>query len=178
MKLTAERFFELLNDDGITCSVRGEHLMLNGTNSELITSLYKLIDKSPEFEAGIIRHMNIQQGMSLKEYQLALESAGVCIELAGLYNLKFTGGKDKTRQRLIGILEANSYLKAAVILSLAVNASDLLDMIQERACIRWAEGYSDSLHMAVLSGIALTGETSKRDSDGQIILKPKTDWNV
>ena len=178
MKLTAENFFELLNDKNITCSVQGECLFLNGTDSELIKKLYELIDKSPKFEAGIIRHIHMKHGMSLKEYQLALESAGVRIKLAGLYTLQFIGGKDKTRERLIGILERNSYLKAAVILSQAVNDSDLFDMIKERACIRWAEGYSDSLLMAVLSGITLTGETIKRDTNGQIILKPKTDWTA
>ena len=68
--------------------------------------------------------------------------------------------------------------KAEEIMRRAVKDPVLLDEIQERACIRWAEGYSDSLLMAVLSGIALTGETIKRDADGQIILKPKTDWNA
>ena len=178
MKLTAEKFFKLLKDKGITCSAPGNILLLNGTDTELIHKLYELIDKSPDFEAGIVHLIHQESGMNLNTFQFGLKKYGIKVELKGLSNLIFTGGKNNAREHFSNILEANSYLKAAVILSLAVKDSDLLDMIQERACIRWAEGYSDSLHMAVLSGIALTGETSKRDSDGQIILKPKTDWNV
>lgn len=174
MKLTNEKFFELLNNKGITYSAPGECLFLNGTDTKLINKLYELLDKSPEFEAGIVHYIHMTQGMSLKSYQLALRKNGVSIELKGLYTLNFTGGKDNARLWLMNILECNSYLKAAVILSLAVKDSDMLDMIKERACIRWENGYSDSLLMAVLSGIALTGETSKRDNSGQIILKPKT----
>ena len=176
MRLTAQQFLDMLNNEGITCSVHGSHIALNGTDTKLIATLYEMLDKSPEFEAGIIRHVNTHKGMSLQEYQLALESAGVRISLEGLYTLNFTGGKDKARIRLMSILDGNSYLKAAVILSMAMKDSDLLDMIQERACIRWENGYSDSLLMAVLSGIAATGETVKRDDGGQILLKPKTDW--
>ncbi len=74
--------------------------------------------------------------------------------------------------------QAANAQKVAEILRQAVNDSDLMDMIQERACIRWSEGYSDSLYMAVLSGITSTGETAERDNDGNIILKPKTDWEA
>lgn len=68
--------------------------------------------------------------------------------------------------------------KAAAILRQAVNDSNLMDMIQERACIRWAEGYSDSLLMAVLCNIASAGEKAERDANGEPILKPKTDWDA
>ena len=79
----------------------------------------------------------------------------------------------------------------------------LLDKIQERACIRWAEGFSDSLFDAVLSSIKPLHETveysngideSKIEflhkmgfSDEEIknkgmgrnvILKPRTDWQT
>lgn len=178
MRLTAEKFFELLNDKGITYSAPGECLFLNGTDTELINKLYELIDKSPDFEADIVHSIHKKSGMSLKSFHFGLKKHGIRVELDGLSNLNFTGGKDSTREYFSGILEGNNYLKAAVILSQVVNDSDLFDLIQERACIRWAEGYSDSLLMAVLSGIALTGETIKRDADGQIILKPKTDWNA
>ena len=40
--------------------------------------------------------------------------------------------------------------KAGGILRRAVNDPDLLDAIQERACMRWEHGYSDSLMSAVL----------------------------
>lgn len=74
--------------------------------------------------------------------------------------------------------EAVNAQKIAEILRQAVKDSDLMDMIQERACIRWSEGYSDSLYMAVLSGLTSTGETTEWDNNGQIILKPKTDWEA
>ena len=74
--------------------------------------------------------------------------------------------------------QAANAQKVVEILRRAVKDSDLMDSIQERACIRWSEGYSDSLYMAVLSGLTSTGETTERDNDGQIILKPKTDWDA
>ena len=66
--------------------------------------------------------------------------------------------------------------QAAEILRQALNDESLMDGIKERASIRWAEGYSDSLYMAVLSGITSTGEIVERDEYGNIILKSKTDW--
>ena len=74
--------------------------------------------------------------------------------------------------------EAANAEKVAEILRQAVNDSALMDSIQERACIRWSDGYSDSLYMAVLSSLTSTGETAEQDNDGQIILRPKTDWNA
>ena len=74
--------------------------------------------------------------------------------------------------------QAANAQKVVEILRRAEKDSDLMDSIQERACIRWSEGYSDSLYMAVLSGITSTGETAERDNDGNIILKPKTDWEA
>lgn len=74
--------------------------------------------------------------------------------------------------------EAANAQKAAEILHRAVNDSALMDSIQERACIRWSDGYSDSLYMAVLSNYQPTGETVEKDKDGNIILKPKTDWEA
>lgn len=61
-------------------------------------------------------------------------------------------------------------VEAEMILKLAVHNRDLMDSIQERACIRWAEGYSDKLYMAVLCNIKETGEQSSKE------LKPRTDW--
>ena len=68
--------------------------------------------------------------------------------------------------------------KAAEILRQAVKDSDLMDVIQECACRRWSDGYSDSLFMAVLCNITSTGEEIERDANGKPILKPKTDWNA
>ena len=146
MKLTADKFLELLNDKGVAYTVQGGQLLFTGDDIELIASLYELLEKNASFEAAIIQRIHVKHGISLKDYRLALESAGVKCELADLRSLKFTGGKAKTKERLIGILEDN--------------------------------GYSDSLLMAVLSGITATGETVKRDEAGQILLKLKTDWNA
>ena len=74
--------------------------------------------------------------------------------------------------------EAANAQKAAEILRRAVKDSALRDSIQERAYIRWSDGYSDSLYMAVLSNYQATGETVEKDKDGNIILKPKTDWEA
>ena len=72
--------------------------------------------------------------------------------------------------------EAANAEKVAEILRQAVNDSALMDSIQERACIRWSDGYSDSLYMAVLSSLTSTGETVDKDNNGNIILKSKIDW--
>lgn len=96
-------------------------------------------------------------------------------------------------------------LEAELILRKALHDSDLLFAIQERACIRWADGYSDSLFMAVLSNIAPTGEVIEfNDTPDEIQVaflrsmgfpdadimnrekhpsvwikqKPRTDWNA
>lgn len=50
-------------------------------------------------------------------------------------------------------------VEGELILRLAVHDNDLLDEIQERACIRWAEGYSDSLYSAVMCNIKPVEET-------------------
>lgn len=49
--------------------------------------------------------------------------------------------------------------KAEQIMREALNDADLMDGIEERACIRHEAGYSDSLYMAVLGNLIDTGET-------------------
>lgn len=49
--------------------------------------------------------------------------------------------------------------QADQIIRSAVKDPDLMDVIQERASIRWGDGYSDSLYMAVLGNLIDTGET-------------------
>ena len=88
------------------------------------------------------------------------------------------GGSEKARARLPMILEKSPDLKARVVLFEARKTPALMDSIQERACIRWAEGYTDSLTSAVQCNYAETGETITRDNDGQIILKPRTEWDA
>jgi len=49
-------------------------------------------------------------------------------------------------------------IEAKKIMRRALKDTDLLEEIKERACIRWEQGYSDSLYLAVLSGIIDTEE--------------------
>ena len=63
-------------------------------------------------------------------------------------------------------------LEAELILREALHNRDLMDVIEERACIRWSEGYSDSLYMAVLCNIVPTGVKGCKE------LKTKTDWEA
>ena len=177
MKLTAENFLKLLEDNSISFIVQSNKIFFTNGDSELIKKLYALIDDKPECEAAVIRHMNNQQGMSLQEFMTDLQGAGVHVELVDTYTLNFTGGKDKSRERLAGILERDNRLKAALILSLAAKNKNFLDVIQECACNRWCDGYSDSLLMAVLCNLTHTGETVERNPNGEIVLQPKTDWD-
>ena len=66
--------------------------------------------------------------------------------------------------------------EARRILREAMKKSDLLDSIKERASIRWSNGLSDSLFNAVLCNLKPLNEKTERDSNGEIILQPKTDW--
>ena len=67
--------------------------------------------------------------------------------------------------------------KAAEILRRAISNPELLERIKERACIRWADGLSDSLFDAVLCHYKRLNEKVQRDNEGKIILRPKTDWS-
>lgn len=60
--------------------------------------------------------------------------------------------------------------QAKQILFKALNDINLLDDITERACTRWADGYSDSLLNAVLCNMGVS--TDERGEE----LKPKTNW--
>ena len=102
-------------------------------------------------------------------------------------------------------MAANPEIEAWIILHEATKNDTLLDTLQERACIRWSEGLSDSLYMAVLGNFSATGETveysdkpdmelvkfkrslgiseaaimdKERSPSVWIKLKPKTDWNA
>lgn len=79
--------------------------------------------------------------------------------------ITFSGGSSLRKA-----LDELPELEAEMILREAVHNSDLMDVIQERACIRWAEGYSDSLYMAVLCNIKETGEGRSEE------LNARTNW--
>ena len=74
-------------------------------------------------------------------------------------------------------LDEQPELETELILRETARNPDLLDLVKERAAIRWSNGYSDSLYMAVLCNIKPTGETIEREKNGQIILKPVSDEN-
>ena len=90
----------------------------------------------------------------------------------GRYGLNYTVSKGITRARveLFGsneeelnrcrcILAENPEIEAWLIVHEATKDDVLLDAIQERACIRWSEGLSDSLYLAVLGNFSSTEET-------------------
>ena len=79
--------------------------------------------------------------------------------------------KRQERDSLLEILRNEPETEAMLILRLATTDRYLAERIQERACIRWADGYlSDSLFLAVLGDITPTGEISSKE------LKPRTEW--
>ncbi len=61
------------------------------------------------------------------------------------------------------------------ILLEAKNNPVLLDEIQERASIRWVEGYSDTLHDAVLCKLKTLGATK---DTRELSERDKTDWQA
>ena len=115
------------------------------------------------------------------------------------------GGYAEDLKKCCAVLAANPEIEAWIILNEATKSDTLLDVIQERASIRWCEGLSDSLYMAVLGNFSSTGETveytdkpdmemvkfkrslgiseaaimdKQRCPSVWIKLKPKTDWDA
>lgn len=72
----------------------------------------------------------------------------------------------------------DKFQAARRILREALHNPDALDAIKERAAIRWSNGLSDSLFNAVLCNLKPLNENAERDSKGNIILKPQTDWEA
>ncbi len=79
-------------------------------------------------------------------------------------------------QEIHAAIAENPELEAELILRKA--DADLMDIITERASIRWSNGLSDSLFDAVLYNIKPLNERPARDEDGRLILRPRTDWSV
>lgn len=75
-------------------------------------------------------------------------------------------------------ISENPELEAELILRKAKTDSNLLDIITERASIRWCNGFSDSLLDAVLCNIRPLNEKAHHDEKGKIILRPRTDWEA
>ena len=142
--------------------------------------------------------------VSLLDFKKELRKACIgCFFSCG--RLKLRGGSPQSRKRLYAILHERPDLEARIIIRIALNDPDVMDMIEERACIRWVEGYSDSLYLAVLGNITDTGENleysdipdekqafflrrmcipeaqimdKERSPSVWIKHKPRTDWNT
>ena len=173
MKKTAQEFITELATMGVSISVHDDTIALEGQDKEFINALYEKFDSSPELRTAIIKHLRTYSKLSCKNFLQELENMGVKlnVKFSGFeFNLNFTDGKEKARSRLMNLLNNDKMLKAKIILSQAMNKPDLMDMIKERACIRYADGYSDSLIMAVMSYFAPTGEKEHKE------LRPQTDW--
>ncbi len=173
MKMTVNEYINALHSMGVDISVHDDVISLTGQDKEVINRLYDVLNNSPDFKAKLIQYLKTFTKMSCKEFMQELNNTGVELSISfSAFDIKlnFTGGSNKARLRLEGILTADKCLKAKVILSQAMNKTDLMDIIQERACIRYADGYSDSLIMAVMSYFAPTGEKEHKE------LRPQTDW--
>ena len=79
---------------------------------------------------------------------------------------------DKGGTALRKALDESPELETELILRDTVHNPELLFAIKETASNRWADGYSDSLYMAVLSNIKETGEPRKMDGT-----QPVSDWD-
>lgn len=66
-----------------------------------------------------------------------------------IISIELFGGDLKARRHFNQVLAENEDLRAMLILYAANKDSDIRDMIEERACIRWAEGLPYDLVSAV-----------------------------
>ena len=114
--------------------------------------------------------------MNHKDFLSECKKFSVNVHCDGSYNVILSGASDRVICRLDDILENHLELKAAVILNEAINKPELLDAIQERAAIRWSSGLSDSLFKAVLCNLKPLDEKAERDNNGELILRPRLDW--
>lgn len=65
------------------------------------------------------------------------------------WQIKLSGGDWKARRYYKKMLSGDENLQAMLILYVANNASNIRDVIEERACIRWSEGLPYDLVSAV-----------------------------
>ena len=179
MRMTAEEFIGLVSRQGIKCHIRRGQIHLTGGEGDLLNKLRAVLRDNPELAQGVKEHIEGASLMTAAEYVRECENAGIVLKIdAWSYDIDMAGGSEKARARLRMILEKSPDLKARVVLFEARKTPALMDSIQERACIRWAEGYTDSQASAVQCNDTETGEGSARDNDGQIILKPRTEWDA
>ena len=167
--------------------------MKSKLNQELIAALFpSTVEKqSLSYPQEFLRELD-RYGLS---YSV---SKGITIPRVELH-----GNNDHALNRCRAILASNPEIEAWLIVHEATKDDVLLDMIRERAYIRWSEGLSDSLYLAVLGNFSSTEEaveyTDSPDMEqvlfarsigiaeadimdrekypcAWIKLKPKTDW--
>ena len=88
MKIKPRDFLELLHSEGIMYWIRNEHIVLSGTNDELISKLSVLLAKSKDFEAALIKFMNTINPL---EFIHELQSYGLHYEIKN-YRIQLIGG--------------------------------------------------------------------------------------
>ena len=145
----------------------------------MLNKLRAVLKDNPELAQGVKEHIQAESRLTAGEYMKECENAGVMLQIDTWgSDIDMAGGNERTRARLCNILAREPRLKAEVILHEAMKDPDLMYSIQERASIRWSNGYSDSLLSAVLCGITSTCEEIERGADGEIIMKPRQDWSA
>ena len=108
-----------------------------------------------------------------QEFMRELDRYGVSYSISDtIYpRVKLAGSNEKELNRCRAILASNPKIEAWLIVHEATKDKTLLDGIQERACIRWSEGLSDSLYLAVLGNFSATPDTveySETDWDAEL----------
>ena len=152
--MTPKRFLELMEAEGCTVRVHKERVKVEGGAERLIRRAGEFLANHPDFEAAVIALLD---SMTVAEYLQELHDTGLNYHVEG-GRVILSGGTVKARDRCTSILSRQPDLEAKLILMRAVNDPELMDSIQERACIRWSDGYSDSLMSAVLFNITPLNE--------------------
>ena len=161
MKLKAEDFLDILRDEGILYSVRKGHIWLSGENEELVAGLRKRLADNPRFEAGVISQIKKERRLTPEEYIHELEVCGLSYTVSKgitIPRVELHGNNEHALNRCRAILASNPEIEAWLIVHEATKDDVLLDMIRERAYIRWSEGLSDSPYLAVLGNFSATEE--------------------
>ena len=179
MRITASDFIGLVRRQGIKCDVHKGQLLLTGGESDMLNRLRAVLKDNPSLAQGVKEHIEDESLMTAREFMRECENVGISLQIdAWTYDISMAGVSEKAQRRLGKVLETRPELKAQVILLKALKDTALMDSIQERACIRWSEGYSDSLLKAVQSNYHATGAEIEKDKDGRIILMPRSDMSA
>ena len=102
-----------------------------------------------------------QRSSPPQEFMRELDRYGVSYSISDtIYpRVKLAGSNEKELNRCRAILASNPKIEAWLIVHEATKDETLLEGIQERACIRWSKGLSDSQYLAVLGNFSATPDT-------------------